>query len=141
LVILRPEITFVSGFPEDAVCDENGFVDVQPGRNVAEALKVALEHLGYRVSTPIDAGDHGWDLDIWRWRQRFSLQIVLVRTDENYLRANLCGLLPHRKFLRMFLSDLQPILEADRRFSRIGWWRNGCAGAANMAPAAGPFDG
>lgn len=59
---LRQNVQFRSGFPDDADYD----LDVQPGRNIADALKAALSRRGYRVSEPINGGDHGWELDVWR---------------------------------------------------------------------------
>lgn len=136
---LRPEILFSSGFPDDAIYGADGGAEVFGGRNIAEALKVALEGSGYRVSDLIDAGDHGWELDIWSGRQRMSLQVSVIDTDENYLIAQPFGLWPNRKLFRNLLEDLRRILEADSRFSQIGWFPIGGSGR-NMAPAAGPFD-
>lgn len=94
---------------------------------------------GYRGSDLIDAGDHGWELDIWSGRQRMSLQVSVIDADENYLIAQPFGLLPNKKIFRKLLQDLQGILEADGRFSRIGRFPIG-GSARNIAPAAGPFD-
>ncbi len=134
---LRSEITFSSDFPDDAIYDDDQCVEVQPGRNIAEALKAALEPLDYRVSEPIDGGDHGWELDIWRGRKRLWLQISLI--DDCIIIAKPVGLWPDMKLFRAFLSDLQRILEADSRVNRIGWYpKGGIAGDA--APATRPFD-
>jgi len=140
-VILRPDVSFSSGFPDDAVYGDDEVVEVQAGRNVAEALKMALERLEYRVSDPIDGGDHGWELDIWRGRKRLWLQVSALGVDENFLMTEnmTFWLWPDTKVYQTFLTDLQRILEADGRFSRIGWypksgWDRG------MAPADGPFD-
>lgn len=136
---LRPKILFSSGFPDDAIYGADNGVEVSGGRNIAEALKAALEQSGYRVSDPVDAGDHGWELDIWSGRQRMSLQVSVIDADENYLIAQPFGLWPNRKLLRKLLEDLQRILEADSRFSGVGWLPIAGSGR-NMAPAAGPFD-
>ena len=137
---LRSEIEFRSGFPDDTVEDDEDIVQ-WPGLNIAAALKMPLEQLGYRVSEPIHAHEHGWELDIWRGRKRLWLQISVIEADECYLMAEnrTFWLWPDVRVFRDFLSDLQRILEADGRFSRIGWFPRGGSGR-NMAPAAGPFD-
>ncbi len=137
---LRPEIQFSHTFPDDAIEDEDDFVQ-WPGRNVAEALKGALQAKGYRVSEPVDAQHVGWDLDIWQGRKRLGLQISLGDADVNYLIArNMTFFLwPDVKLFRAFLADLQDILGADHRFGRIRWFPKGGI-SADVAPAAVPFD-
>ena len=138
-MILRPDIRFSSGFPNDSVDGDADIPDVQSGRNIAEALKAALQRRDYRVSDPINGGDHGWELDIWRGRKRFWLQISVLAADECYLLTKLCTLWPDQRLFQAFLSDLQMILEADSRFSQLGWFQSGGI-YRRMAPAAGPFD-
>jgi len=138
-VTLRTKILFSSGFPDDAIYGADNGVEVFGGRNIAETLKAAFERSGYRVSDPVDVGDHGWALDIWSGRRRMSLQVSVIDTDENYLVAESFGFWPSRKLLRQLLGDLQRILEADGRFSQIGWLPMRGSGR-HMAPAAGPFD-
>jgi hypothetical protein len=140
LVTLRSEIQFHSGFPDDTVEDDHEIVQ-WPGRNIAEALKAALEQVGYRVSEPIHAHEHGWELDIWSGRKRRWLQISVIDADECYLMAENMAfwLWPDVPLFRTFLSDLQRILDADARFSRVGWFPKG-GSARDMAPATGPFE-
>ncbi|HEX2800563.1 MAG TPA: hypothetical protein VHN73_00715 [Phenylobacterium sp.] len=137
---LRPEIQFTSGFPDDSIEDEEGFVQ-WPGRNVAEALKAALEARGYRVSDPVHMHEKGWELDIWRGRRRFWLRISMGDVEVNYLIAeNMAFLLwPDMKLYRTFLADLHNVLSADGRFTRIQWFPKGGV-HRDAAPAAGPFD-
>lgn len=137
---LRSEIEFSSTFPDDSIEDEIDFVE-WPGRNITEALKAALERRGYRVSEPIHAHEHGWELDIWRGRKRIWLQISVLDAALNYLMAkNMTFFLwPDVELFRTFLSDLQAIMEADDRFSRIRWFPKGGMDR-DVAPAAGPFD-
>ena len=137
---LRPDVQFRSGFPDDAVGDDHGIV-VWPGRNITEALKAALEPLGYRVSEPICAEHAGWELDIWRGRKGLWLRINVVDVDECYLmtKSSSSWLWPEMTLFRTFLSDLQGILLADGRFSRVAWFAEGGIDRRD-APAAGPFD-
>lgn len=137
---LRPEIQFSHTFPDDSIEDEDDFVQ-WPGRNVAEALKVALQAKGYRVSEPVDAQHVGWELDVWHGRKRLGLQISLGDAELNYLIAkNMTFFLwPDVKLFRAFLADLQNVLQADHRFSRIRWFREGGI-RADTASATGPFD-
>lgn len=138
-MILRPEIEFSSIFPDDSIQDESDYAQ-WPGRNIAEALKAGLEARGYRVSEPIHAEEHGWELDVSRGRKRLWLQVSVLDADVNYLIArNMTFFLwPDIELFRTFLSDLQTILSADDRFSRIRWYRRGGI-AGDLAPADGPF--
>jgi hypothetical protein len=139
--VTRPEIRFRSGFPNDYSAGGGDIPDVQAGCNIAEALKAALEQLKYRVSGPVNGGDNGWELDIWRDRKRLWLQISVLDVDECYLMAeNMTSWLwPDLKLFREFLLDLQRILQADSRFSRVEWLPRGGIDRG-ASPAAGPFD-
>ncbi|MET0274682.1 MAG: hypothetical protein ABW360_16975 [Phenylobacterium sp.] len=140
-MVIRPEVRFSSGFPNDYVMGDGEDPDVQAGANVAEALKMALEQLNYRVAGPINAGDNGWELDIWRGRKRLWLQISVLDADECYLAAeNMTSWLwPDVTLFRSFLSDLHSILKADSRFSRVGWLPKGGI-HRGAAPRDRPFD-
>jgi hypothetical protein len=137
VVNLRPDVQFRSGFPDDGDYE----VDVQPGRNIAQTLRTALVQLAYRVSEPINGGDHGWELDIWRGRKRLWLQISVLGADECYLMTEnmTFWLWPDIKLFQTFLADLQRVLEEDDRFSLIGWFPKG-GSARTMEPADTPFD-
>lgn len=137
---LRSDVQFRSGFPDDTVEDDHGII-VWPGRNITETLKAALERLDYRVSEPICAEHAGWELDIWRGRKSLWLRINIVDADECYLmtKCSSSWLWPEMKLFRMFLTDLQRILEEDSRFSVIGWFPTGGSAPA-MEPAEAPFD-
>jgi hypothetical protein len=139
-VTLRTDVQFRSGFPDDTVGDDHG-VDVWPGRNITEALKVALERFGYQVSEPICAEHSGWELDISRGRERLWLQVSVLDAGECYLMTEnvTFRIWPDMKPFRMFLTDLQRILEEDGRFGVIGWFPKG-GSVGTMEPADAPFD-
>jgi hypothetical protein len=137
-VTLRQDVQF-RGFPDDAGEDDDGN-EIWSGRNIAEALKAALEQLGYRVSEPISAEHAGWELDIWRGRKALWLRINVVDTDECYLMTGSSSswLWPEKKLLHTFLADVHRILEDDSRFRAVGWLpKGGSAGA--MTPWNSPF--
>ena len=89
----------------------------------------------------IHAHEHGCELNIWHGRKRLWLQISLGDADVNYLMAENMTFFLWRdvKLFRAFLADLQDVLQADHRFSRIRWFRKGGIGA-DTASATGPFD-
>ena len=129
---VRRDVQFRSGFADDTVEDEDDTV-VWAGRNITEALKAALERLGYTVSEPISAEHAGWELDLWHQRKGFSLRVNVIDASECYLMADssISWLLPDTKPLRMLLADLQRILEEDGRFEVVGWIpRGGLVGTA-----------
>lgn len=138
---IRPNVELLANFPDDTVEDEHDIVEF-PGRNITEALAAALSGLGYRVSEPIYAGEHGWELDFWWERQRMWMQITRMAGDECFLMTkNMASWLrPGLPIYKVFLSDLQRILEDDDRFSSIAWvveqyWLDNAKQAA-----AGPFE-
>lgn len=135
----RQEVRFKSGFPDDAPDTDDD--DLQAGRNVAEALKAALEPLGYRVSEPIGAGHLGWELEIWRERKRFWLGISVIPRADGYMtmRNMTFWLWPGWDLYRAFQRDLQGILQADERFGKVRWYPDGGIAGRKKA-AAGPFD-
>lgn len=139
-MILRPEIEFSSGFPDDSIEGEQEFVQ-WPGQNVAAALKAALEQRGYRVSEPIHAHEHGWELNIWRGRKRLWLQISMIDVELNCLTATDMTFFLWRdaKVLREFLSDLHGVLKADPRFKQVRWFARGDRDR-DEAPSVGPFE-
>jgi hypothetical protein len=139
-VIFRPNVQFRSGFPDDTKEDDDGTA-VWPGRNITEALKAALERLGYRVSEPISAEHAGWELDVWRERKSLWLRVNVVDADECYLMATSSSgwLWPEMKPIRMFLADLQRILNEDGRFDVVGWLPTG-GSAGTLMPWRTPFE-
>ena len=134
---IRPDVQFRSGFPDDTVDDGHDIV-AYPGRNIAEALKAALEPLGYQVSEPICLEHAGWELDIGRQRKSFCVRISLVDADECYLMAdsNTSWFWPDVKGFRVFLADLQRVLSDDSRFTLVGWFPRG----VSTGGADTPFD-
>lgn len=129
---LRQNVQFCSGFPDDGDYD----LDVQPGRNIAQALKAALSQRGYRVSEPINGGDHGWELDVWRGRKRLWLEISVLAADECYLTTEnmTFWMWPDMDLFRAFLRDLQSVLAEDSRFRVTGWSSKGASvSAAELA--------
>ena len=135
-----PVVEFRSGFPDDTIEDGDDIVQ-WPGRNISEVLKAALERLNYRVSEPIHAHEHGWELDVWWGNKRLWLQISVLDADECYLTAEnkTFWLWPDAKVFRAFLADLQRTLAADDKFSITGWFPSG-GQAPGVAPATSPFD-
>jgi hypothetical protein len=140
-VTIRPNIELRADFPDDGIEDEHDFVQ-WPGRNITEALRDALQALGYQVSDPIAANEHGWELDVQRGRKRMWMQVTsagengecIIMTEH---RAS--WFRPNADVYRVFLTDLQQVLEADPRFSQMAWlkkeyWRD------DHRPAAGPFE-
>lgn len=137
---LRSVAEFRSGFPDDTLEQDDDILQ-WPGCNIAEVLKAALEQSGYRVSDPIHAHEHGWELDIWRGSKRLWLQISVLDAEECYLDAEnkTFWLWPDVALFRTFLADLQRIVTSDDRFRLIGWYPSG-GPAKGVTPAPAPFD-
>ncbi len=122
---LRPRAEFQTSLPDDGIEDETDFVEF-PGRNVTEAIATMLSGLGYDVSPPIHAAEHGWELDVRANGRRFWLQItrmdelncILVTQDMTWRIWRL-----HPSHAE-FLTQLDAALRQDGRFDEIGWYRN-----------------
>jgi hypothetical protein len=140
-VTIRPNIQMYADFPDDMIEDDHDIVQFA-GRNIAEALREAFGERGYRVSEPIEAGEHGWELDVYKGKRRFWVQITSMSEDGEVLlmTQNMASWFrPDLPTFRLFLSDLEGVLEEDPRFNRIGWltkdwWRT------DAPPSGGPFD-
>lgn len=125
MVNLRPEAEFRTELPEDGGEDEVDFVEF-PGRSVVEAIASMLAGLGYDVSAPIHAVEHGWELDVRAKGRRFWLQLtrmggpdcILVTKDMTWQFWR------KRPSFGELLTQLDRALRADGRFSQIGWYRD-----------------
>ena len=136
---IRPHLKMHADFPDDCVEDDEDII-LFPGRNIAEALRDALGARGYRVSEPMHAGEHGWELEAYQDRLRRWIQITQLGDECIVMTRNMASWLrPDLPAFRRFLSDLQAVLEADPRFSRIGWLTKDFS-YTDAPPAAGPFD-
>ena len=122
---LRPEAEFRTELPYDSKEDETDFVEF-PGRNVTEAIGSMLSGLGYEVSAPMHAGEHGWELDARASGRRFWLQIT--RMDEQNCILTTKDMTwqfwrRHPSF-EEFLTKLDAALRGDGRFDQIGWFQD-----------------
>jgi hypothetical protein len=123
MITIKPWAQFRADFPSDIV-EEGGQIVQFGGRNVAEAMAEILRSLGCKVSEPINAEEHGWELDI--------------RCEQIPLWAQISDLNPTYYFLlednrRLFGKSNPPIylhllqkmndrLETDHRFHDIFWY-------------------
>lgn len=122
---LRPEAEFRTELPEDGVEDETDFVEF-PGRSVTEAIAAMLADLGYGVSAPIHAGEHGWELDVRARGRRFWLQVTRMGGLDCTLSTKdmTWQFWRARPSFEEFLTQLDTALRADGRFSQISWFRD-----------------
>jgi hypothetical protein len=124
-VSVRQWAEFRTELPLDWVEDETDIVEF-PGRNVTEAIAAMLAPLGYDVSAPIHAGEHGWELDARANGRRFWLQITRMEEHDCHLTTQdmtwrIWRLQPS---FEAFLTQLDTALRTDARFSQIGWFRD-----------------
>jgi hypothetical protein len=124
-VSVRQWAEFRTELPLDWVEDETDIVEF-PGRNVTEAIAAMLASLGYDVSAPIHAGEHGWELDVRANGRRFWLQITRMEEHDCHLTTQdmtwrIWRLQPS---FEEFLTQLDRALREDGRFSQIGWFRD-----------------
>jgi hypothetical protein len=112
-------------FLRDAVEDENDIVEFA-GRSVTEAIGAMLAALGYNVSPPIHAGEHGWELDVRAKGRRFWLQVTRPAGPACCLASQdvTWQFWRDRPSFEEFLSQLDAALRQDGRFDRIGWFRD-----------------
>lgn len=124
-MIIRPEAEFQTELPYDAIEDETDIVEFA-GRGVTEAISALLTSLGHRVSEPIHAGEHGWELDVWVRGRRFWLQITRMEgADCNLIAKDMTWQLWRtRPSFQEFLTQLDAALRGDGRFDRIAWFKD-----------------
>jgi hypothetical protein len=118
---VRPWAKLYNDFPDD------GIFDVRPGaRNVTAAIAEVLRALGAEASDPIDARDHGWELDVTFGDRDFWFQV----TDFGEYAVLLCE--ERRKDLLLrnrpngaheeLLLRLNAGLQRDPRFRDSQWF-------------------
>ena len=131
---LRPEAEFRPDFPYDRGGDET---DVLAGRGMTEAIGAMLRSLGYDVSEPMHAGEHGWELEVRKGR-RFWLQI-------SWFEKEVCRLTAfdvtwkfwrRRPGFKEFLTQLDDALRQDGRFHQIGWFKDWRDSSRSSHPVA-----
>jgi hypothetical protein len=85
-----------------------------------------LSALGYDVSAPIHAGEHGWELDVRAKGRRFWLQVTRIEGPDCYLSTQdmTWRFWRVRPSFEEFLTQLDDALRRDRRFNQIGWFRD-----------------
>jgi hypothetical protein len=123
MISVKPLAQFRADFPSDVVEDDGGIVQFG-GKNVAEAIAQILSRLGCRVSDPMDAGEHGWELDIKcekipLWAQVTDLNPIYYFILED--NSRLFGKSNHPSYLRL-IKILHKELELDLRFHNISWY-------------------
>lgn len=124
---LYPVAEFNVDLPDDAV-EEGDDIVVFPGRGLAEVLAGMLDRLGYRVSPPQYADEHGWMLDAYGNGRRVWLQVTQIDVGEGSLWTEELPTLFQRFFRRKesihaeLLSGLHREMSADPRFHEIRWW-------------------
>jgi hypothetical protein len=133
MVSVRPVAEFCADFPNDMIEDETDIVQFG-GRGITEAIAGMLDDLGYKVSAPIYAGEHGWELDARVGGRRFWLQITDIDGSKCSLVTDdmTWRLWPDPSKHREFLVQLEAALQRDGRFRQIkwfpkDWWRKEAA--------------
>lgn len=126
MVTIRPTAEFHTKLDYDLVV-EDGEVVQFGGRTVIEAIGGMLSDLGYKISDPIYADEHGWEMDVHSPVGRFWLQVTRLDASECILCTDylVWGLWVRRRNLAAFLTELDAALRQDGRFDQIVWFRNG----------------
>ena len=120
---IRKWAEFLADFPYDAIEDEHDIIQFS-GRNVTEAIREIFVRMGYEVSEPVHAHEHGWTLDIVFQNRRIWCQISHV-TESYYLCLEDSGFRWFKKrgpeFYVEAISRLASELAVDPRFHDITW--------------------
>jgi hypothetical protein len=135
---LRPNAELVTDFPEDQV-EQGAEIVRQGGLAVTRAIAEILTELGLSVSSPINAGDHGWELEavatgVAVWFQISDLgEVFLVQTRGNTSIRD-TAITPGRLTYASVLLGLNEGIRRHPRFSRISWHDAACDGKGWDAP-------
>jgi hypothetical protein len=120
---VRPWAAFTTDLPDDEFTDEDG-VFIFPGRNVAEAIRDVLTHLGAEVEEPEHEFEHGWTAHVkyrghgfWYQVSRLGPEIYLVVEDNPPLLSP-----KQPKLYGELIANLNGGLVADSRFHDLLWY-------------------
>ena len=135
MVKIRPLAEFHADFPEDApiegeaaIAEWGGPEVVEAmaefgGRGVSQALAEIVRGLGYEVSPPRFAWEHGWEFSarsrlgsFWLQATDMSDKFILQTFDRAW------RLWPDRSKHATFLLQLDEALRRDGRFSHLRWY-------------------
>ncbi len=120
--------SFQADFPDDAIENDEGFVEFG-GHGVAGAIGEFLTRLGCKVSEPINAGEHGWELDVEIDRRHLWCQVtdvvdymILVFEDQSAIDKVL------KRYDAVYIDTIKKLnlaLNADERFHDVKWHAEG----------------
>ncbi len=128
-----PHAEFRADVPDDAV-EKGDDIVVFPGRGLAEIIAGMLTRLGYDVSPPDHAHEHGWELDARRGGRRVWLQVTQLPGKAKPRPADAILMTEERPTLLQrvlgrkesihaeLLSGLHQEMQAEPRFQEITWW-------------------
>jgi len=141
---VRSTAKFRADFPDDTVEDEEDIIQY-PGKGITEAIGEILTRLGCKVSEPIDAAEHGWELDAAIQGRRLWSQVTV--TDEEVIfmfedTSMLSGLFRRNSPVYVeVLKGLDAELRKDSRFHDIVWYaKDEFAFTPNPTGAPHPVD-
>jgi hypothetical protein len=123
MITVKPWVKFRADFPSDMI-EEDGQIVQFGGRNVTLALAQILRTLGCKVSDPIYAGDHGWELDVYcekihLWAQISDLYpIYYIMLEDNFRFIGKSNPLCYLDLLK----SLNEEFNRDHRFHDITWF-------------------
>jgi len=125
--VLRTFVTFEAEFPDDAVFDSRGDIEVPGGKNVAVAIVESLRTRGMDVTWPAQHRFYGWKFAACAGNDSFDLVLQYpgpwlllsqrVESPMDKLRRPKSDN-THRKLL----EEVSTILEQDRRYRRQSWF-------------------
>jgi hypothetical protein len=125
--VLHTFVTFEAEFPDDAVFDSRGDIEVPGGKNVAQAIVESLRTRGTDVTQPVQHSYYGWKFMACAGSESFDL--VLQYPGPWLLLSqrveSLMDKLRHPKSEdthRKILEEVSTILGQDRRFRRQSWF-------------------
>ena len=118
---LRPNAQLVTDFPDDTIEDDRDII-VFGGRGVAEALAEKFRALGYPVTDPEYAGDHGWDFFVPIDKRHIVFQVTDFADGRYLLMCFDAGKSARADPLRAkLLIELDQALARDQRFKAVNW--------------------
>lgn len=125
--MLHTFVTFEAEFPDDAVFDSGGDIQVPGGKNVAEAIVGSLRTRGTNVTEPAQHSYYGWKFTARAGNESFDFVLqypgpwLLLSQRAESLMDKLRQ--PRSEDThRKVLEAVATILEHDHRFRRQSWF-------------------
>ncbi len=124
---LKSYVTFDADFPDDAIENEQGDVEIPPGENIMSHLANRFRERNFQVSDPKQHSYYGWcftvqykEAEIWLLIHPPGHWLLLSQVDKTITQTILLKNLDHLH--HELLQVLKEILSVDNKIEKVEWY-------------------